>query len=189
MFNRNQIMEMLNSLEFFRGLSEREKNTLLAIVEARTYSPGEILCREGDRAFTFFVVCRGEVDVFKELSVGNRERLGRLGPGSMVGQVSLIDGKARSATVCAHSRVITLECTRDDFDRLFNAGSPFAYKIMDQVIIHLTRRLRDANNQVYNLYSRPTQTLKKLRALCLNIHRTTDDTLDSQPIDIIDTLP
>lgn len=180
-----EILRIIDSLPLFDGLSTREKNALLAIVRVRSYAPGEVLCREGDRAFSFFIVCRGKVEVFKELFGGSRERLGELIPGSMIGQVSLIDGKARSATVEAKTEVLTLECSRDDFERLFNAASPFAFKILDQIIIHLTSRLRDANTQIYNLYSRPTETLLKLHSLCINIQRTISDTYDESAMEII----
>ena len=174
-----QMLKLVDGIELFDGLSDREKNTLLAIVRAQEYSPGEELCREGDRGFSFFIVCRGTVAIYKEISAANRECLGEIGPGSMIGQVSLIDGKPRSATVTAKSRVITLECTRDDFERLFNAGSPFAFKILEQISIHLVARVRNANMQLYKLYSRPTETLMKLHSLCMNIQRSISDTYDS----------
>ena len=177
--SQEELLRMVDGLPIFRGLSSREKSTLLAIVTAHTYKAGDLLCREGDRAFSFYILCRGTVDVYKELPGGNRERLGQLSDGAMIGQVSLIDGKARSATVQAKTPVITLECSRDDFERLFTAGSPFAFKILDQIIIHLSKRLRDANTQIYNLYSRPTETLLKLHAACMTIQRTINDTHDS----------
>ena len=175
-----ELYTMVDSLPMFAGLDEREKNTLLAIFKSKTYEAGEVLCREGDRAFSFFIICRGIVEIYKDLGEeSGRERLGQLGKGSMIGQVSLIDGKPRSATVGAKTPVTTLECSRDDFERLFNAGSPFAFKILDQIIIHLSKRLRDANHQLYNLYSRPTETLLKLHNACLKIQKTISDTHDS----------
>ena len=184
-----ELYKLIQSLPMFSGLSEREKGTLLAIFKPHHYSPGDVLCREGDRAFSFFVVCRGIVQIYKDLGKGGREQLGQLGKASMIGQVSLIDGKPRSATVVAKTPVTTLECSRDDFERLFNAGSPFAFKILDQIIIHLSRRLRDANNQIYNLYSRPTETLLKLHNACLKIQRTISDTHDSwDDVDVLSQL-
>ena len=179
--------ELVDSLPMFSGLSDREKSTLLAIFETKEYRPGEVLCREGDRAFSFFVICKGIVEIYKDLSQEQgRQKLGQLGRGSMIGQVSLIDGKPRSATVGAKTPVLTLECSRDDFERLFNAGSPFAFKILDQIIIHLSKRLRDANRQLYDLYSRPTETLLKLHNACLNIQRTISDTHDSwEDVDVL----
>ena len=178
-----RLMRIVDALPMFDGLSVREKRTLLALMRARIYQPGEVLCREGDRPFSFFIQCEGETEVFKELPGGNRELLGTLGPGSMVGQVSLIDGKPRSATVQATSPVLTMECSREDFDRLFNAGSPFAFKILDQIVIHLSKRLRDANHQIYHLYSHPAETLFKLHATCLTIQRTISDPHDTAPPD------
>ena len=172
--------ELIASVGLFDGLSPREHSTLEAIFSHRFYGPGELLCREGDMAFSFFILGRGTVDVFKSLGdASSREKLGSLSRGSMIGQVSLIDGKPRSATVVARTAVETLECSRDDFDRLFNAGSPFAFKVLDQIIIHLSARLRDANTQLYNLYSRPTETLLKLHNACVTIQRTINDTHDS----------
>ena len=183
--------DLIDALPMFAGLSDREKNTLLAIFAVQRYSEGEMLCREGDKAFSFFIVCKGVVEIYKDLGKGvtedgGRERLGQLGKGAMIGQVSLIDGKPRSATVVAKTQVTTMECSRDDFERLFSAGSAFAFKILDQIIIHLSKRLRDANTQLYNLYSRPTETLLKLHNACLKIQRTISDTHDSwDEVDIL----
>jgi CRP/FNR family transcriptional regulator/CRP/FNR family cyclic AMP-dependent transcriptional regulator len=174
-----QLLQVINTVPIFQGLSDREKNTLLAIVRTQEYLPTEELCREGDRGFSLFIICQGTVSIYKEINEDVRELLGESGVGSMIGQVSLIDGKPRSATVTAKTRVMTLECTRDDFERLFNAGSPFAFKILDQISIHLVARIRNANKQLYSLYSRPTETLMKLHALCMNIQRSISDTYDS----------
>ena len=188
---QKDLFVLVETLPMFAGLSEREKNTLLAIFKSQRYSEGEMLCREGDKAFSFFIVCKGVVEIYKDLGkgvtdVGGRERLGQLRKGAMIGQVSLIDGKPRSATVIAKTQVTTLECSRDNFERLFTAGSPFAFKILDQIIIHLSKRLRDSNTQLYNLYSRPTETLLKLHSACLKIQRTISDTHDSwDEVDIL----
>ncbi|MBT9556670.1 MAG: cyclic nucleotide-binding domain-containing protein [Myxococcales bacterium] len=167
--------KLIEGLTAFVDLTQRERETLLAIFQRRDYDTGEVLCREGDRPFTFFILCRGTVEVLKSVRDGVNEKLGELTRGSMIGQVSLIDGKPRSATVQAMTAVTTLECSRDDFDRLFNAGSPFAFKVLDQIVIHLSRRLRDANRQLYSLYSRPTETILKLHAACVDIQRILDD--------------
>lgn len=182
-----ELYRLIDGLPMFAGLTQREKGTLLAIFHVQSYEQGEVLCREGDRAFSFFVITRGVVEIFKELGPGaGKERLGQLGRPSMVGQVSLIDGKPRSATVVAKTAVSTIECSRDDFERLFNAGSPFAFKVLDQIVIHLSRRLRDANHQIYNLYSRPTETLLKLHSACLKIQQTISDTHDSmEEVDVV----
>jgi CRP-like cAMP-binding protein len=171
--------KLIEGLPAFADLTQRERETLLAIFQRRDYDTGEVLCREGDRPFTFFILCRGTVEVLKSVRDGVNEKLGELVRGSMIGQVSLIDGKPRSATVQAMTAVTTLECSRDDFDRLFNAGSPFAFKVLDQIVIHLSRRLRDANRQLYSLYSRPTETILKLHAACVDIQRTLDDSHNS----------
>ena len=180
---------ILDGIPAFTDLSQRERGTLLAIFQRREYAPGDVLCREGDRPFTFFIVCRGTVEISKLVAAGSSEKLGELGRGHMVGQVSLIDGKPRSATVTAKTDVVCLECSRDDFERLFTAGSPFAFKVLDQIVIHLARRLRDANRQVYNLYSRPTETILRLHAACVGIQRSLADSYDPDGLDTPELAP
>ncbi len=175
---------LIDGIAAFSGLSERERQTLLAIFQRRQYEAGEQLCREGDRPFTFFILCRGTVEVSKAVRASAPERLGVLTRGAMIGQVSLIDGKPRSATITALEDVTTLECSRDDFERLFNAGSPFAFKVLDQILIHLSSRLREANRQLYTLYSRPTETILKLHAACVNIQRSLSDAYESSDDEI-----
>lgn len=167
--------KLIEGLPVFDDLTQRERETLLAIFQSHDYDSREVLCREGDRPFTFFILCRGSVEVLKSVRDGVNEKLGELTRGAMIGQVSLIDGKPRSATIQALTPVTTLECSRDDFDRLFNAGSPFAFKVLDQIVIHLSRRLRDGNRQLYLLYSRPTETILKLHAACVDIQRALND--------------
>ena len=100
------------------------------------------------------------------------EKLAEIGRNNLIGQVALIDGKPRSATCLAKGSSIVLECARDDFDRLFQAGSPFAFKIIDQVVIDLSKRPREANTQLHELYANPKQTLLLLHEAALNIQQT-----------------
>ena len=68
--------------------------------------------------------------------------------------------------------MIALECTRDDFSRLFQSGSPFALKIIDRVVVDLAKRLREANRQLHELYSNPGDTLRLLEQAALDIQQT-----------------
>ena len=170
--NPNLGKDLVDSLPLFGELSARERNILAAVFRVRVIDDGETLCREGDRGASFFIVAKGIIEVHKELPNDQREKLAEIGPNNLIGQVALIDGKPRSATCLARGRSLVLECARDDFDRLFQAGSPFALKIIDQVVIDLSKRLREANQQLIELYSNPKQTLLLLHEAALNIQQT-----------------
>lgn len=170
--DRELVRQLLDGLPLFADLSSRERDMLVAVFHPRAVADGEPLCREGERGTSFFITARGLVEVFKELPGGRREKLSEIGPNNLIGQVALIDGKPRSATCIARGRCVVLECARDDFDRLFHAGSAFAFKIIDQVVIDLAKRLREANHQLGNLYGNPKKTLLLLHEAALDIQQT-----------------
>jgi CRP/FNR family transcriptional regulator len=130
------------------------------------------LCREGERGQSFFIVAKGILEVHKELDQGRREKLAEIGPNNLLGQVALIDGKPRSATCIARGEVMALECAREDFERLFKAGSPFALKIIDRVVVDLAKRLREATRQFHELYADPFEDLDEFRDAVLDIQQT-----------------
>lgn len=163
---------LVDGLPLFGELSERERNILSSVLRVRTVEDQEILCREGGRGASFYIVAKGNIDVYKELPNGLREKLSTIGPGNLIGQVALIDGKPRSATCQGNGRCVILECGRDDFDRLFQSGSAFAFKIIDRVVIDLSKRLREANTQLHDLYANPKKTLLMLHEAALNISQT-----------------
>lgn len=145
----------LGSLPIFSELTPRELQVLRGIVRMRALKPGEVLCREGDPGTSFFVVARGQVGVYRKLGGPAPERVVTLGPGAMVGEISLIDGGRRSAECRAESAAVLVELARDDFDRLFHAATPFAFKILRHVARDLVgrfrgtvKRLREAHEQV-----------------------------------------
>ena len=150
----------------------RERGILAGVFVCRRVEHADALCYEGDRGQSFFIVAKGILEVYKELPDGRREKLADIGPDNLLGQVALIDGKPRSATCLARGPVIALECTRDDFSRLFQAGSPFALKILDRVVVDLAKRLREANRQLHQLYSNPSDTLRLLEQAALDIQQT-----------------
>lgn len=166
------VEQLLDALPLFADLTDREREVLCAAFVVRVVEEGEVLCREGDPGASFFVVAKGVVGVYKDLPGDKREMLAEIGPNNLIGQVALIDGKPRSATCLARERAIALECSRDDFDRLFQTGSPFAFKVADQVVIDLAKRLREANQQIHDLYAHPKRTLASLTETALHIQQT-----------------
>ncbi len=164
--------QLLDSLPLFSELSDRERNILAAVFVVRVIEDGEALCKEGDRGTGFYIVAKGIIQVFKELPDDQREKLAEIGPNNLIGQVALIDGKPRSATCEARGRSIALECTRTDFDQLFRSGSPFAFKVVDQVVIDLAKRLREANHQLQELDDGTTGPGEVQQQKALNISQT-----------------
>lgn len=112
--------------------SERERNAsllftqfpagaleeLLASTNVRLFSEGETVCREGDPGHSMFLLVDGSVDVTTADQAGRPLPLATLSEGEFFGEVALLKGRPRTATVSARSQATVLEITRDQIDAL-----------------------------------------------------------------------
>jgi small-conductance mechanosensitive channel/CRP-like cAMP-binding protein len=97
----------LGNVDFLAVLTEEQKKRLAADSRMRMYSAGEVIVRQGDQSAEMFVVEMGEVAVVRERSNGGHGKsageteLARLGAGMFFGEMALMTGEARAATVRA----------------------------------------------------------------------------------------
>ena len=100
---------------------------------------GKRLATAGDSGYELFVIVDGQA-----VAKSARGRAVRLGPGEFFGDMSLVDGGPRSATVEAATRMRLLVVGRREFGQLLAAAPPLGLKIMSV----LSRRVRDAERSV-----------------------------------------
>ena len=120
--------------------SEGELEVLLGASTMRRFAPGETLCRQARPATSCFILLSGVVEVAKETD-GHERVLTELSEGAIAGQLALVDGSLRSATLRAKTDVAALEFTRDVFMRLVGASSPLAYRFQMELAV-AARRVR-----------------------------------------------
>jgi CRP/FNR family cyclic AMP-dependent transcriptional regulator len=124
-FLKRDKIDLLSRLPLFETCSQRELAQVATIsVEARRPA-GTILTREGQAGGLLFVIIEGEAEV-----VSDSRTLGRLGPGDVVGELSLIDGQVRSASVQAVTDVHLLEIATDEFQKLVDQSPKFVRNLL-----------------------------------------------------------
>ncbi len=96
----SRLLRALRGIDLFRPLSDDELRFAGSHFRALHYAAGEKLIREGEPGDSFCVVDHGEVEVSKELS-GRRRTLARLMEGQFFGEMALLTGELRSASVTA----------------------------------------------------------------------------------------
>jgi CRP-like cAMP-binding protein len=146
----NEQAAALKAMDLCRALSAEELEAIAAIAETRNVAAGKDLFREGDPGDGLFLVIAGEINVTKR-APGGEHSLARLGPGSVLGEMSLVTADARSATgrALADSRVLHVPAA--GFRALLAAESVAAHKVLAAVAEVLARRLATMNGVVLEL--------------------------------------
>jgi CRP-like cAMP-binding protein len=96
--SRNPKVEQLRKIPLFDRCSKRELAGLAALVDELELPEGQTLAREGERGKEFLVLADGIADV-----ASGGEVVNRLGPGDFFGEISLVTGEPRTATVTTRS--------------------------------------------------------------------------------------
>ncbi|MEZ0226360.1 MAG: EAL domain-containing protein [Alphaproteobacteria bacterium] len=104
----------------------------------RQFKKGEILIREGERGECAYVIETGNVEILVQRE-GQPIQIGLRGPGSLIGEMAMIDDKPRTATVRAVDDCDVIEITREDFSRRVDAADP----VLKMVMRVITTRYRD----------------------------------------------
>lgn len=117
-YTRDRLLQnlMLTS-GLFAPLDEPARARLIERFEIRTFDGGEALLEEGAEGGTLFVVLSGEVAIEKREG-DDVLTVTRLGPGDVVGEISLLTRRPATATVRAYGRTIVLGLLRDDFNAI-----------------------------------------------------------------------
>jgi CRP/FNR family cyclic AMP-dependent transcriptional regulator len=110
---------LLAGVPFFQYLDDQERLVLAQQLDAVEFSAGQIVFEVDDPGGTLFVVRRGKVEVYCKDDTGERIVLETAGPGDVFGEISFIDGGARSASVLVIEDLEALAVDRDDLEHLF----------------------------------------------------------------------
>lgn len=136
----------LHGLRPFRALSSEECDEILAIARVRTASPGEVLVKQGTTGNCCLVILDGVVEVIHGLSA--QKRMQRLGPASILGQITLIDGGCEHADCVAANHTTALELPHAACHQLLASRSQLAYKFLAALTEGVIQALRHAERQL-----------------------------------------
>jgi CRP-like cAMP-binding protein len=140
-------IEMLQGMPLFAGLSKRELQTIAQITEQRRYDRYQVIIKAGDRGTALFLLTSGIVRVTVGGSLGKELILGVLYPQDFFGEMALLDGLPRSATVTALEESEVLVISQKDFLECIRKVPQVAAKM----IVTLSLRLRQTDQKVGNL--------------------------------------
>ena len=116
----------------FEVLSGEERDALIKEMELEQHDEGSVIISEGDPGASMYVIVAGEVKVYTRAmgNGGGTVYLARLGEGDFFGEVSVLTGKPRTATITASQRTELLRLDRDKLEGVLSKH-PGIRKVLD----------------------------------------------------------
>jgi small-conductance mechanosensitive channel/CRP-like cAMP-binding protein len=107
---------LLERTELFACLTSQERAELAELMAERTYAAGTPVVRQGDPGASLFILAEGVLDVHVAADGSKPTRLDRMLPGDVFGEISLLTGKPRSASVTSATDAVVYEIDKQDLE-------------------------------------------------------------------------
>ena len=121
-------VSQISKVPIFSGCSKRELAIIARASKMVSHKEGTVIAREGERGIGLFLIVEGQC----KISIGGKTKA-KLGPGDFFGEVALLDGGPRTATVTAMTRVRLIGITGWVFRGLLMEHPSIALKTLESV--------------------------------------------------------
>src|SRR3990170_4037440 len=123
-------VELLAAVPMFAELSRRQLKRIAELTQVKEASAGSMLVTAGaPGSASFFVIVEGKAEVVKD-----RGAVAALGPGDFFGELGVIDGGRRTASVVASSDLVALRLSRTAFREVIEAEPAIGTRIMEALV-------------------------------------------------------
>lgn len=134
---RKEASQVLKEVPLFQGLSRAELREIADGAREELFSPNQDIVQEGQSGGPFFCITEGRADV-----IVDGKKVGDLGPGAYFGEMSLLEGGRRTATIRATTHVKALAITSWNFMAILQEN----WDITKKVLAELSRRVRELDH-------------------------------------------
>ena len=136
---KDKRIEILKGVRLFSECNKNELRRIASLTTEHVVKSGDVLATQGEPGSQFFMIVEGSATASRHGS-----RLATFGPGAFFGELALLDGGERTATVVADSDMRVLVLTRREFQSLHTNSPSVAYKMLAE----LGSRLRKADEMI-----------------------------------------
>ena len=133
------LLKVIDKIPMFSGLGVEDAKQILQLCVFSSVDSGDELCKEGGQSSEMFILLSGQLGVYNQ----ERVQLAIIDPVAPVGEMGLITGQPRSATVRVISKVNLLVIKKISFDRLLRSNGNICSQVYRNVIQTLSQRLQE----------------------------------------------
>jgi CRP-like cAMP-binding protein len=138
----DQIFSLVGRSQFFAEFNREDVDLLAGYMRIYHAQPGQIIIREGDIGDYMLMMIRGEVDIYKQNLMDEKQLMTSVVPGMTLGEMSMIDGEPRFATCVALKETTFGVLTREDMGKIILERPSLGAKILIKLVTMLSQRLR-----------------------------------------------
>ena len=142
----------LRAIPLFTELRTDALERLAGVARHESHPKGARVFAEGEPGQSMYFIEAGRVRISKELPGMGEEALAILGPGSVFGEMAVLDGSRRSATAIVHEDVELLVIDGEAFDRLLSVDKELAYVVLRAMTRTLAGRLRETTDKLMTVF-------------------------------------
>ena len=158
----NATSELLSEIPIFAPLSEEELEKLAAASKVRIYAPGEAIVRRGQEGNSMFVITHGAVEV-QILIAGEAKTINTLRNSDYFGEMSLLTGELRTATVVAVEETEVIQINKTALKPIFEANPELVKSVCDLIEERRLLLSTDAEEQEKDEKKRDKGVLTSIR--------------------------
>ena len=141
----------LQNHNIFKDLIPQELDIIKKFLKMTEVDMGQVIFKQGSAAESMCLVLSGELEVMKAAKDGSQVKIAIVGDGQSVGEMALVDGMVRSATVKAALLTTIVVLKRSEFDEIMQQYPRIAAKLMKGIARHISINLRKTSDQLMTL--------------------------------------
>ena len=123
----------LKNIEFMSLLSIGEVDKLTNYIFKKAFKKKSVICKQGDKGDFFYIIYKGTVSIWSSLKGAKKTCIATLSEGQYLGEISLISGEPRNATIIADTDVELFLLFRNDFTALVRDNPGLEQKIKEVI--------------------------------------------------------
>ncbi len=154
-------INFLSNISFLKDLTSEELDSFASILKQKKFKEGDTIVSEGEEGFTMYIFKEGQVQVVNHITlrIGSHDwsdaekSIATLDASKMnfFGEMSMLTGAPRSATIKAITPCTLYEIHKDDFQNLSSEDPNMGYKILWQIAAVLCNRIKNNNSDILKL--------------------------------------
>jgi CRP-like cAMP-binding protein len=136
------------------NIKKEDMSRIVEICEKCEFKKGSVIYSQGDIAWDMYIIRSGKVSLKVDIENVGRVTLSTVGPGSFIGDVSMINDIPREFTAIAKDDVIALKISKRDLDTLQRVNLPLATRFYLTIIRDINKKLKRLNNYYQEIKDR-----------------------------------